>query len=181
MCFEAGTQLEGHLHALAADVHLDQRVPNQVSEATAVKVAVGPRVAPPVVDLRELQASVEVEVLPVEVLVSAADLQRKAGRLVDPPGSGGAGLPTYFVLAGSYGGGRAAVAGVQVLVVGCVTVHVEGQDKTPREDPAQGVIHLQENRPWSACCAPAAPCSPPPARLPRLEPLRTCAGSECCS
>lgn len=74
-------QLEGHLHAFAADIHLDQRVSHQVSEATAVKVAVGPRVVPPVVDLRELQASVAVQLLPVEVLVRAADLQSQAGRL----------------------------------------------------------------------------------------------------
>lgn len=74
-------RLGGHLHALAADVHLDQRVSHQVSEAAGVEVAVGPRVVAAVVDLRELQASVAVEVLAVEVLVGAADLQR-GGRLV---------------------------------------------------------------------------------------------------
>lgn len=70
--------------------------------------------------------------------------------------SSGARFPTYFVLAGSYGGGRAAVAGVQVLVVGCVTVHIEGQNKTPGEDSAQGVIHLHKKQPSSAWCGAIA-------------------------
>lgn len=87
MCFEAEKQLESHLNVFAADVHLDQRVSNQVSEATAVKVAVGPSVVAPVVDLRELQASVLVKVLPVEVLVRTADLQSEAGWLVDITGA----------------------------------------------------------------------------------------------
>lgn len=45
-----------------------------MSEPAAVKVAVGARVVPPVVDLGELQTPVVVEVLPVEVFVGAADL-----------------------------------------------------------------------------------------------------------
>lgn len=59
------------------DVHLDQRVSHQVSEPTAVKVAVGTRVVLGVVDLRELQTSVVVKVLPMEVFVSTADLRHK--------------------------------------------------------------------------------------------------------
>lgn len=47
-----------------------------MSEATAVEVAVGARVVLCVVDLRELQASVAVKVLPVEVFVGTVDLQR---------------------------------------------------------------------------------------------------------
>lgn len=58
--------------------------------------------------------------------------------------------PTYFVGASFYSGGGAAVAGVQVLVVGRVGVHAERQDKAPGEDPAQGVVHLQEEQPRSA-------------------------------
>lgn len=149
MYFKAEKQLEGHLHAFAADVHLDQGVSNEVSEPAAVEVAVGPRVVAPVVDLRELQASVAVKVLPVEVLVSAADLPSQAGGLAGAAGAG-ARSHTYRVPAGSYGGGRAAVAGVQVLLVGRVTVHVERQDKAAWEHSAQGVIHLQEKQPSSA-------------------------------
>lgn len=59
------------------DVHLDQRVSHQVSEPTAVEVAVGTRVVLGVVDLRELQTSIVVKVLPMEVFVSTADLRHK--------------------------------------------------------------------------------------------------------
>lgn len=54
--------------------------------------------------------------------------------------------PTYFVPGDSYGGGGAAVAGVEVLVVGRVLVHVERQNKTPWEHPTQGVVHLRDKR-----------------------------------
>lgn len=47
-----------------------------MSEATAVKVAVGARVVLCVVDLGELQTSVAVKVVPVEVFVGTVDLQR---------------------------------------------------------------------------------------------------------
>lgn len=47
-----------------------------MSEATAVKVAVGARVVLCVVYLGELQTSVAVKVVPVEVFVGTVDLQR---------------------------------------------------------------------------------------------------------
>lgn len=63
-----------HLDSLVLQVHLEQRVSHQVSESTAVEVAVGPSVTPVVVDLRELQAAVLVEVVSMEVLVLAEHL-----------------------------------------------------------------------------------------------------------
>lgn len=73
------TLMHTHLQRLVLQVHLEQRVSHQVSETTAVEVAVGPCVAPAVVDLRELQAAVQLQVLSVEVLVLAEDLLQ-AGR-----------------------------------------------------------------------------------------------------
>lgn len=43
-----------HLHALPVEIHFDQRVSYQVSEATAVEVAVGTGVVLAVVNLWEL-------------------------------------------------------------------------------------------------------------------------------
>lgn len=63
-----------HLERLVLQVHLEQRVSHQVSESTAVEVAVGPSVTPVVVDLGELQAAVLVEVVSMEVLVLAEHL-----------------------------------------------------------------------------------------------------------
>lgn len=48
----------------------------------------------------------------------------------------------YLVLANSCRGGSAVGAGVQVLVVGCIVVHIERKDKPLWEDSTQGVIHL---------------------------------------
>lgn len=63
-----------HLQRLVLQVHLEQRVPHQVSEPAAVEVAVGPSVAPAVVDLGELQASVLLQVVAVKVLKLAEHL-----------------------------------------------------------------------------------------------------------
>lgn len=68
------------LHALPAEVHLDQRVSDEMSEATAVEVAVGAGVVFGVVDLRELQTSVFTQILSVEVLVGAEDLNKGRNR-----------------------------------------------------------------------------------------------------
>lgn len=65
-----------HLQRLVLQVHLEQRVSHKVSEATAVEVAVGPRVAPAVVDLRKLQAAVLLQVVSVQVLMLAEHLSR---------------------------------------------------------------------------------------------------------
>lgn len=48
----------------------------------------------------------------------------------------------YLRLADSSRSGCTVGAVVQVLVVGCVVVHIERKDKTPWEDSAHGVIHL---------------------------------------
>lgn len=63
-----------HLHAFPVEVHLDQRVSYKMSEAAAVEVAVWTGVVLAVVDLRELQTSIFIELLPVEVLMGAEDL-----------------------------------------------------------------------------------------------------------
>lgn len=70
--------------------------------------------------------------------------QREDGAWINTNGTGGAIFPAYFVLGDSFCGGRAAVSGVEVLVVGCIPIHVERQDKPPWEDSTQGVIHLKE-------------------------------------
>lgn len=70
----AASFLHSYLERLVLQVHLEQRVSHQVSEAAAIEVAVGPSVAPAVVDLRELQAAVLLQVVSVEVLVLAEHL-----------------------------------------------------------------------------------------------------------
>lgn len=71
--------VRAHLERLVLEVHLEQRVSHQVSEATAVEVTVWPRVTSVVVDLRELQATKLVEVISMEILVLAEHLLTKAG------------------------------------------------------------------------------------------------------
>lgn len=68
-----------HLERLVLEVHLEQRVSHQVSEATAVEVTVRPCVTSVVVDLRELQATKLVEVISMEILVLAEHLLTKTG------------------------------------------------------------------------------------------------------
>lgn len=51
-------------------------------------------------------------------------------------------LAAYLVLGSSYGSGCAVGQVVQVLVVGCIMVHIERQNETTWEDSTQGVIHL---------------------------------------
>lgn len=63
-----------HLESLVLQVHLEQRVSHQVSEATAVEITVRLCVASAVVDLRELQAAVFAEVVSMEILVLAEHL-----------------------------------------------------------------------------------------------------------
>lgn len=60
-----------------AEVHFDQRVSNKMSETAAIKVAVRAGVVLAVVYLRELQTSILMKLLPVEVLMSTIDLDRK--------------------------------------------------------------------------------------------------------
>lgn len=65
----------GHLHGFSMKVNLDQRVSHEMSEAAAVEVAVRAGVALGVVDLRELQTSILVKVLPMKILMGAEDLK----------------------------------------------------------------------------------------------------------
>lgn len=74
-----GASVHPHLECLVLEVHLEQRVSHQVSEATAVEVAVWPCVTPVIVDLRELQATKLVEVISMEILVLAEHLLTKSG------------------------------------------------------------------------------------------------------
>lgn len=67
----------GHLHAFPVEVNLDECVSNEMSEAAAVKVAVRVSVASGIIYLREFQAAVLVELLPMKVLVSAEHLKMK--------------------------------------------------------------------------------------------------------
>lgn len=76
----AASCVRTHLQRLVPQVHLEQRVSHQVSETTAVEVAVGPSVAPAVVDLRELQAAVLLQVVSVQVLVLAEHLSEAGTR-----------------------------------------------------------------------------------------------------
>ena len=48
----------------------------------------------------------------------------------------------YLVLGNPYRSGCAVSPVVQVLVVGCIMVHVERQNETAWEHSTQGVIHL---------------------------------------
>lgn len=65
------------LECLVLQVHLEQRVSHQMSEATAVEITVRMCVTSGVVDLRELQATVLMEVFSVEILVLAEHLLKK--------------------------------------------------------------------------------------------------------
>lgn len=47
-----------NLECLVRQVHLEQRVSHQVSEATAVEITIRSRVTSVVIDLRELQTAV---------------------------------------------------------------------------------------------------------------------------
>lgn len=65
-----------HLECLVLQVHLEQRVSHQVSEATAVEITVWLCVIFAIVDLRELQAPVLVEVISMKILVLAEHLSQ---------------------------------------------------------------------------------------------------------
>ncbi len=56
------------------EVHLDQCVSYKMSEAAAIEVAVGAGVVLAIIDLRELQTSILMKILPVEVLMGTEDL-----------------------------------------------------------------------------------------------------------
>lgn len=58
-----------HLKLLGVDIHLEQRVTEDVSKATAVEVAVGPGVVLSIVDLRELKATVLQQLIIIQLLV----------------------------------------------------------------------------------------------------------------
>ena len=58
-------------------VHLDQCVSYKMSEAAAIEVAVGTGVVMAIVDLRELQTSILMKILSVEVLMGTEDLYRE--------------------------------------------------------------------------------------------------------
>lgn len=79
MCKLFDVHAHTHLERLVIQVHLEQRVSHQVSEATAVEVTVWPRVTSAIVDLRELQATKVVEVVSMEILVLAEHLLTKRG------------------------------------------------------------------------------------------------------
>lgn len=59
------------------EVHLDQCVSHKVSEAAAIEVAVGVGVVLSIVDLRELQTTILVKILPMEVLMGTKHLYRE--------------------------------------------------------------------------------------------------------
>lgn len=64
------------------EVHLDQCVSYEMSEAAAIEVAVGVGVVLSVVYLRELQTAILMKILPMEVLMGAEDLHREKARRV---------------------------------------------------------------------------------------------------
>lgn len=66
-----------HLKCLVLQVHLEQGVSHHVSEATAVKVTIWSGVKFAVVDLWELQATVLIQVISMEILVLAENLLTK--------------------------------------------------------------------------------------------------------
>lgn len=70
-----------HFHALSIEIHFDQRVSHQVSEATAIEVAVGTGVVLVIVNLGELQTPVVMELLSMEVLMGAEHLKKKKGEI----------------------------------------------------------------------------------------------------
>lgn len=71
-----------HLERLVLQVHLEQRVSHQVSEATAIEITVWLCVISAIVDLGELQATVLVEVISMQILVLAEYLLTKRGSTV---------------------------------------------------------------------------------------------------
>lgn len=71
-----------HLEGFVLQVHLEQRVSHQVSEATAIEITVWSCVTSAIVDLRELQATVLMEVISMEILVLAGHLLTKKGSTV---------------------------------------------------------------------------------------------------
>ncbi len=68
-----------HLECLVPQVHFEQRVSHQVSEATAIEITVWFCVIFFIVDLRELQATVLFEVVSMEILMLAEHLWTKGG------------------------------------------------------------------------------------------------------
>lgn len=68
-----------HLERLVFQVHLEQGVSHQMPETTAVEITVWLCVTSAIVDLRELQATVLVEVVTMEILVMTQDLLTKTG------------------------------------------------------------------------------------------------------
>lgn len=63
------------------EIHLDQSVSYKMSEAAAIEIAVGVGVVLAIVDLGELQTSILMKIIAVEVLVGTEDLQRKKGNM----------------------------------------------------------------------------------------------------
>lgn len=59
------------------EVHFNQRVSYKMSEAAAIEVAVRTGVVHAIVDLRELQTSILIKILPMEVLMGTEDLHRE--------------------------------------------------------------------------------------------------------
>lgn len=68
-----------HLERLVVQVHFEQRVSDQVSETTAVEIAVWPCVASVIVDLRELKTTKLMQIISMEILVLAEHLLTKKG------------------------------------------------------------------------------------------------------
>lgn len=67
-----------HLERFVLQVHFQQRVSHQVPEAAAVEITVRLRVAPAVVDLRELQPAKLTKVVAMEILVLTEHLCTKS-------------------------------------------------------------------------------------------------------
>ena len=73
------TQTHTYLEGFVLQVHLQQRVSNHMSEATAIEVTVRPCVTSAVVDHRELQPTELIKVISMEILMLAEDLIMKRG------------------------------------------------------------------------------------------------------
>lgn len=100
----------------------------------------------------------------------------------------------YLILGNHYRSGCAVGAVVQVLIVGCIIIHIQRQNETAWEGSTQGVIHLRRKYVFSASTSQSllrqkqlkhscqvSTCCRCTTCLPHQELLQTCEGFGCCS
>ncbi len=143
-------------YLFALKVHFNEGVSNQVSEATCVEVTVGTGIAHWIVDVWEFQTSIFMEIITMEIFMCAKHLYKytiynicysknifwncRCSHVdkLDKKLS----TQTNLILVRLDGCGSAVQARVEILPTGCMTVHVQWQDKAAGEHSAHCVVYL---------------------------------------